>query len=382
MTFTTVPMNVHENEPVTECFFFPGSKEVLMNIPGFPQPLIHPTTPAFRMTTIPGKGLGLVSTRDLRMGDLILTERPLLISARGMELVFPPNFTHEQRLQYTLNELERYLQIALGRMRPDAKAAYMALQNSHTEDGSGPAVGIMRTNGLCIDGLRPGMEEQVDMYSATCKEISRLNHSCAPNTVPHFDMPSFSYRLYAVRDITAGEELTFQYTGVAPGAAERNEALKPYDFVCSCLACTFAGPSDVRRAAISGFIPNVLIWAVNNALSDDWLLKKCASQLALIVIEGLQHLPAYFKATATIMEVYICLGDARNASEWAAKVHKQIWWEGNYKKADVELLLDPTNTAAYEAHPMWRIRGARARSNAMDRIFQQFAALGYNLMTL
>ncbi|KAJ6593450.1 hypothetical protein B0H19DRAFT_908503, partial [Mycena capillaripes] len=315
-----------DDEPVSECFLFPGSKEVLMSIPGFPWPLIHPAKPRFRMAAVPGKGMSLFSTRSLKMGDLILSERPLLVSARGVEMVVPPNLTTEQCLQYSLNQLERYLEFAVTkRMRPVDRAAFMALANSHTEDGSGPIVGIVRTNGLRFEGLRPGMNDEVNMYSATCKYISRLNHRqvyvCSPNTAPQFDMPSFSYRLYAVRDIAAGEELTFQYTPVIFSAAARNEELKPYNFVCACRACTDAPISDARRATIAAFVPNVLLWALNPALSDDWLLKKCISQLVMITTEGLQHLSAYFDATKAMMEVYICLGDARSASKWAAKLN-------------------------------------------------------------
>jgi len=276
--------------------------------------------------------------------------------------------------------MEKTLREPLDRMDPESRAAYMALANCHTEDGSGPLMGILRTNGLGISGLRPDVKGKLGIYSTVCKDISRLNHSCSPNTQPVFDKLSLSYRLWAVRDIAEGEELTFQYIDVVCAAAKRNEDLKPYAFVCTCPACTDAPASDARRAAIAAFTPTVMMWALNRTLSDDWLLGKCREQLALLETEGLQHDDKYFNATKAIMEAYICLGDARSASKWAAKVHKQPW-ASEYASANVESLLDPTNTAVYEAHLMWRMRVGDARPGSMGKLFQDLVALSPNSMT-
>ncbi|KAJ7496866.1 hypothetical protein FB451DRAFT_1549892 [Mycena latifolia] len=357
MTLTTLPIGAEEDEPVSECLFFPGSKEVVMNFPGFPQPLIQPATPAFRMATTPGKGVGLFSTRALKFGDLILGERPLYVGARGVHTSCPENLTREQVIQHSLNTLEKYLEISVSRMRPAAKAAFMALANSHKEDGSGPIAGIVRTNAVALVDLCPDMKGEIGSYSAVCKDISRLNHSCSPNTISRFDKPSFSYQLYAVRDIAKGEELTYQYTDVVTSTAERRKALKPYDFVCTCAACEDAPASDARRAAISAFRPNVLKWAFDRTLSDNWLPDKCREHLALIAREGLEQMPLHFDLVKTLMEAHICLGDAQGASEWAAKVERFQWEE---VRPDVKALLDPAS-AAYQAHPMWRVRADGGR---------------------
>ncbi|KAJ7686562.1 hypothetical protein B0H17DRAFT_1304004 [Mycena rosella] len=260
MTFTTLPNGMEPGEPVTECFFFPGSKEVFMNLRGFPQPMVHPSTPAFRMAATPDKGTALFSTRKLKAGDHILTERPLFVGARGAPTEYHANLTREQNTQYALNTLEQHFEISFKRMSTESKEAFMALANSHKEDGSGPLVGVVRTNGLRLSGLRPGVKGDMGSYTAVCKDISRLNHSCSPNTSARFDMLSFSYQLFAVHDIAKGEELTYQYTPINCSAAERNKALVPYGFVCACTACTNAPTSDPRRAAIEAFRPVVTEW--------------------------------------------------------------------------------------------------------------------------
>ncbi|KAJ6448907.1 hypothetical protein C8R45DRAFT_1131511 [Mycena sanguinolenta] len=360
ITSTTLPLNAKPDEPVTECIFYPGSKEVVLNCPGFPQPLVHPTTPTFRLRAVPGKGMGLFSTRDLKMGDLILCERPLLVSPCVVPTDPDPSLTDEMSRQYILDMSEEYYAIAVGRMWPKDKVAFMALANSHTEDGSGPCSGIIRTNGLVIDGLLPSKTSLPrDIYSATCKDISRLNHrqvACSPNTMVQYDKPSLSFRHYAVRNIPAGEELTYSYLNSEMPTAERQKKLKPYGFVCTCSACTDPA-SDARRATLEPSMPNLFLWGIHDrTLPVDWMIRKSLQQLVLLTTEKMQQHRKYFEATSAIMDAYICLGDALNASKWAAKAHQQVWRRDD---SDIDLeLLDPTNTAVYEAHPFWRIRGA------------------------
>ncbi|KAJ7183106.1 hypothetical protein C8R46DRAFT_507825 [Mycena filopes] len=43
-----------------------------------------------------------------------------------------------------------------------------------------------------------------ERYHGVFLNLSRVNHSCSPNTTYRFDLPSFSYRLFAVRDIVEG----------------------------------------------------------------------------------------------------------------------------------------------------------------------------------
>jgi SET domain-containing protein len=48
--------------------------------------------------------------------------------------------------------------------------------------------------------------------------VSRLNHDCAPNLGYYFDSASLTLKVYAVRDIFPGEELTISYVEfVGPG---------------------------------------------------------------------------------------------------------------------------------------------------------------------
>ncbi|KAJ7782617.1 hypothetical protein B0H16DRAFT_1682069 [Mycena metata] len=340
MTFTTVPWGVGPDEPVSECFFFPGSKEVLMKLPGF-QPLLTPAAPAFHMVPMAGKGSGkgsgLVSTRALRLGDLILDERPLFVAARGVPAPFFAHFSPAQTRQHEMDQLEKYFDIGMQRIRPENKNAFMALANSHKEDGSGPIFGRASAADYC----------------SSVHKLMRSLTSCSPNTAPRFNMSSFSYRLYALRDIAEGEELTFQYTDVSQPAAQRNERLRPYGFVCDCAACKDATASDARRKKIGAFgvAASCLFDA---ALADDTrmdnFLAECHEHLALIAQEGVEHFLAYFDIVKLMMEAHIWRKDTQKAGEWAEKLNK-FRWDENWE--DMTKYIDPASRA-YEAHPFWR----------------------------
>ncbi|KAK7061311.1 ER lumen protein-retaining receptor [Favolaschia claudopus] len=394
MTITTIPIGADDDEPVTECVFVEGSKEVVMAIPNFPQPMLHPKEVAVRMSPVPGKGMGLLSTRALKMGDLILSERPLFICARYVSKYIPPGYTREMLAKHDMDEMEQCYGFAVNRMRPADKAAFMALANCHLEDGSGPIVGRVRTNVVRVSGLGPGAtDETTEHYGAICRDISRLNHSCSPNTYQLWDLQSFSFRLHAVRDIAEGEELTFGYMDVLSNAAKRQTGLKPYGFVCTCASCNDPAASDPRRAAIKAYSPNVMVWVVDPNLPDDWLINQCLEQLEILTTEGLEHNQKYFYVTKAIMEAYICLGDAENTSKWAAKVCKQVWADEYAREPTGESapLMDPKDIEAFEDHDMWRARVDP--ENKAVQMFKKFAAMtkpgniktldgGYSFMTL
>ncbi|KAF7296016.1 Aldehyde dehydrogenase [Mycena kentingensis (nom. inval.)] len=339
--FTRIPPyeeNVN-NEPTTECMFLHGVKEMLYTIPNFPHPLPRQpySKPAFRLAEAPGKGLGLFSTRAFKQGDVILVERPLLVTPRIINGVayLPPDYdgyTEEQAFQYLQHEAQRVFESTVESTEPKRKAAFLALFNSHSEDGSGPLVGRIQTNGIRVDELTPGGEDDLaSIHIATCEFISRLNHStltsCSPNTQPKFNVESFSLTLYAVRDIAKGEELTYYYTEVRKSKIERNEALRRhgFEFQCSCIACTHPTESDARRALILTFVPTVTAWAANHTLPHDWYMKKCMETVELIEAEGLEHANEYCAAIGGIMQSYIALGQAEGASKWAKRLMAIPW---------------------------------------------------------
>jgi hypothetical protein len=330
--------------------------------------LKHHATPAFRIKATPGKGTGtgLFSTRAIKMGGLILSERPLFVAAR---------------VPYT-PDVEKYFQLSVSRMHPDAKSAFMALASSLEKDGSGPIIGIVRRHGLTLDGLPSGSKlknildslhsggkAKNETYRAICKIISRLSHryaclvwintvadilhSNSPNTEPRFDLRSFSYRLFAVRDIAAGEELTSTDTYL--DCLEPPERTGKPTFEHNMMSMD-GGPIFQKPCEKSLLELSLRMWLRDDTLPDDWLITKCREQLTPVRLNSGKDLTnddllLRLEAMHTLMQAYICLGDAQNASQWAVKLDKV------FKRDDknIKALLNPAS-AAYPANSFWRRR--------------------------
>jgi len=129
----------------------------------------------------PDMGEGLFAKRNIKLGDLIFAERPLLVSPRAISSFSrdptPKHYTAQQYQQVGMFEYESLLEKTIDRLSPQSQADFRALHNAHTGDGSGPLLGIIRTNGYGIDQLYDG-SNQAAIYGAVCKIGSRINHRC------------------------------------------------------------------------------------------------------------------------------------------------------------------------------------------------------------
>ncbi|KAF7295981.1 Aldehyde dehydrogenase [Mycena kentingensis (nom. inval.)] len=364
-----LPPNASPNEPVTVCIFWPGSKEELAKAEGFPKAL-REFKPGFRVGPVVGKGLGLLATRPYRQGELIMDERPLLVSIRGLPSI-PATMSPAEHL----SGFEKYLEDVLQRMRPADREAFMSLHNSHLTDGSGPIGGRIRTNGFGLEGLAPGIEGPMGSYSVVANQMSRMNNSCSPNTGSRWIDASISYNVFAVRDIAEGEELTLTYAEPLDPAAKRQLTFRPYGFSCTCDACRDPTKSDARRATIVAFKTDendTSSWAYNSALSDDWLIKRCLKQLALIEQEKLESVQQYYDVLYALFECYMALGDTQKASEWAVRAYRATAWTPQYDPFFLQHVVDP-NSTAYQANPLWRGRVDRTDITRVARIQKRLA---------
>ena len=151
----------HATEPYTISLLYPGAKEALSTIPGFPTPYSPSLRVHYRIGDALGSGKGMFALTDLDTGDLIARERPLCL----FPVAFPGN---------TYADMDAVLMPTLLKMKPADVLDYFALANCKTEGG--PASGILRTNGLdakCIPSEYDGR------YSCVCRDLSRANHRSA-----------------------------------------------------------------------------------------------------------------------------------------------------------------------------------------------------------
>ena len=162
--------------------------------------------PCYKCSPIPGKGMGMIATRDIKNGELILEERPVLNITLGESL--------ENQFIQLSNEVQKKV---------------MSLYNAHPSFGE--LKGIMNSNKFAVDESNEG--------SVLCIESSRFNHSCLPNVLHRYSKPF--ERIFAIRDIKNGEELYTSYIQsevMMKSTTERKKFLMLiWRFVCMCEFC-------------------------------------------------------------------------------------------------------------------------------------------------
>ena len=117
---------------------------------------LHPVP--YEIRKIDGKGLGMMATRGIKRGEIIVRERPILMTPREL-----PSY---EDMEKSLLQLVYWLE-------QDDRERVVQLHNCKSLDECGPFSGILRTNALCA--TFPG-SQICPQYAAVCLDISRINH--------------------------------------------------------------------------------------------------------------------------------------------------------------------------------------------------------------
>jgi len=196
----------------------------------------------YRVTQIEGKGLGVVATKFIKRGTLILKENPQMprlktppletINLQTMQI--PPDpwkdyFKTVMSLfdQMSESDQEEYLKLHINHEKAEVKIIGLLVKLSHfkmverDQDKILKIVGIHLTNTFA-DGVKI--------------KTSRFNHSCFPNAVLLEKV-----KLRATYDIKEGQEITINYRGGFMTMRKREYRQKIlndcWNFTCSCDLC-------------------------------------------------------------------------------------------------------------------------------------------------
>ncbi|KAF8987488.1 hypothetical protein BDQ17DRAFT_1289216 [Cyathus striatus] len=242
---TRVPSISADAYGTSECVLYSRTNLRLLNTPRFPRSptLFDPLSAPYQIRGTESSGLGIFATHPLKIGDLILVERPLVVIAVKTDLSSVdecPEFVRiKTKEMEATNEtlagiVDPMLDIVFGRMSREKQDAYLALANIAAGDGTRKLPGIWQTNSFGFTYINGEGEDQ---YAAILKEMSRVNHSCRPNCCHRFDQDAFAFEIRATKAITCGEEIFYSYCD--PGAPTNilQAQLSPYGFRCTCLSC-------------------------------------------------------------------------------------------------------------------------------------------------
>ncbi|PBK92473.1 SET domain-containing protein [Armillaria gallica] len=317
----------------SQCLLSGYLKRRLERISGFPRPLKETKDKAYVISSAPGKGLGMFAARKIKMGDLIADERPLMVVPLApVGLAAPPilqGMTKEEVNQAILDHSEGIMRPIFERMHEENQKEFMELHNSHLHDGSGPTLGVIRTNGYGLgDELKDEtknvalvsklstdekLKNTIGKYTSVYNTLSRVNHSCSPNALRKFYMSSFSMQLRAARDIEEGEEIFTAYTDILLPAAERAKDLAPYGIQCTCRACLDCTKSDPIRVAVSNRKAVTVPMVREEGVRPDAWIDPAVKTLARIEEEELQGSPAYHKTLYQLYNAYVSQNDEKKA---------------------------------------------------------------------
>jgi hypothetical protein len=176
---------------------------------------------AYTLQPIPGKGKGLIATRAISQGELILSEPPLFTTA---SLSDPATF-------------EKDLGAIVKALPKEGQRAFLSLHNNNP--GADPFSNIVRSNGY---PLGPNSE-----VGAIFPLVARLNHACRPNAQHAWNAARGLEVVHAVRDIKQGEELTLSYSEGGPSEQRRSSLKEYFGFDCACEACSL-GPAELQAS--------------------------------------------------------------------------------------------------------------------------------------
>lgn len=289
-----------------------------------------PTDAPYKVVPVPGKGLGVLSTRSLEPGELVLAERPML-EYEGLG----PAWLAGAQQRFDL-------------LRKPLQQEVLALQDAFAKSsGKKSLEGILRTNslsrGMSSDGL-------------LCKLSSRLNHSCVPNCDWCWDEETREVRIYASSAVAEGEELCIHYVELrAPKGARVKQLQDMYKFTCRCAACKLGGAalesSDRRRERMATL--NQKLDAVGN--KDAKLAIEMVDELMELYLEEGIHSKSFRKrACFYAYQFALVLCNFEAASFYVERAHEySVLCHGTHHAQSRRLAKYVKNPRSHPAATRW-----------------------------
>ncbi|KAF7311882.1 Set domain-containing protein 5 [Mycena indigotica] len=264
----------------------------------------------FEVKDLPGKGKGAVAAREIKRGELILREHPLLLAPDDET---PREWVHELFYNWTFSPSKRDIFFNLAHWVED-ESINLDPATQTPDERYQLAVGTIEVN---VAAVSVGDTS----YRALFPRFSRLNHACpGANNVNYVWREDLrEMRLYAVRDIPKGGEFGGSYIHKLGPTADRIETLKnTWGFTCGCKFCTQDAEATAQRDA----------WAAEwHALEKDFDERSEAGTLpgpeAIRIVRDLWTVSfkldytgdrARFSEEAAL--VALAHGDTKSAEQW------------------------------------------------------------------
>jgi len=312
-----------------QCILAPRYKEKMLTIPDFPRPIFTPEVPRHSVTPCDcGKHINLHALRDINPGECVFAERPLLLTSpmvhcpkptkeHDISKMFPARLMTASDHRFSLMEFydRVYYEDAIngGSMDPAKREAYLAFTTPKMSKGdTGRLVDRFSHNAIPAT-KRPDPEGK--KFYGICEKLSRIKQSCSPNCYISFDIPTLSFKLWALRRIRRDEEITISRVSIDMEEKERDKQLyQLYGVECPCAACREPEASDKRRALAMNdptlrLPEEIEEWCTSTRLPNDLYSKRGIQKLRRMEAEGLEGSDAYLITLTYMMRSHLALGE-------------------------------------------------------------------------
>jgi len=200
----------------------------------------------YRLVEIKDKGMGMVAARDIKRGEIIIAESPVLDSSLFSERA-ALNADEKKALAHLPDERSCMWcgpDVTKRRAAQQLKHAFLKLGQSDQNrvlnlcdaymkhsNGNKTILGVYATNYMIRGDISLGSH-----HSVLFLMVSRFNHSCRPNLGWVWVEPYV--RVYVNRDVSKGEELCIRYGDIYMGQNKRMKLLRDtFGFTCICDVC-------------------------------------------------------------------------------------------------------------------------------------------------
>ena len=228
------------------------------------------------VTEIPGKGRGLVAARDIKMGEQIFVDKPVIKICSDVDNLIK----NMDQVKIQVNKLPSEAKILFNSLEcPEMERAFCCKNEETVMTFQKFSKYLRRKKGKGDLG-----------YFYLSLNLTLINHSCAPNiadlSLPPEDECKIEVR--AIKDIAKGDEITMcylspmQFWSVGFDAQKRRDEIQDkFSFDCKCHVCSgiVPGQEDIIMAlnVLNGSI-EVKVYGKTKA---DW--KKNAETMGKIV---------------------------------------------------------------------------------------------------
>ncbi|KAK0706096.1 hypothetical protein B0T26DRAFT_679823 [Lasiosphaeria miniovina] len=286
-------------------------------------------TPApYAVQPIPGKGLGLVATRRIRRGSVLMVDGAAVLAGAA----FPGRVrraTGQELLAAAIDRLSSPEEVlGLARSRDYAGGAGADAVGRNVDVDVRVAEDVVKTNSFSVEvgGVA---------VMALFPRIARINHACNPSALTNFNESTLANTVTAFRDIDVGEEITISYSDFGLASTERKRILlQKWGFQCSCALCSAdadtLAASDARRTEMRATGQRVLQRVEAGDFAAAVALN--GALVAAVAEEKLvPHLGDHFDVMARLC---LAAGDAEGAAKYARKAIAEL--KGFYQGAEAE----------------------------------------------